>query len=177
MANKRSAASSRGRDLFRAEVSSLLADLGELAGEPGPHPVPATTPPVPDEPAAQAREAVAPGPGADADAAPAPGPDGEADEPPSPPQRDDAPDEELISLSPSYLPPLPPVVAPLTAAPEPAAPFGGGILRRGAGSAPTALGGRTGVGGARGAVAGDGASLGPDLTSRAGSERSVALST
>ncbi len=59
MANKRSAASSRGRDLFRAEVSSLLADLGELAGEPGPHPVPATTPPVTDEPAAQAREAVA----------------------------------------------------------------------------------------------------------------------
>ena len=52
-----------------------------------------------------------------------------------------------------------------------------GILRRGAGSAPTALGGRTRVGGACGAVAGDGASRGPDLTSRAGSERFVALST
>jgi len=46
MANKRSTASSRGRDLFRTEVSSLLADLGELAGEQAPHPVLAATPPI-----------------------------------------------------------------------------------------------------------------------------------
>ena len=36
MANKRSAPSQRGRDLFRAEVSSLLADLGDLAEENAP---------------------------------------------------------------------------------------------------------------------------------------------
>ena len=138
MANKRSAASSRGRDLFRAEVSSLLADLGELAGEQGPHPVVAATPPVTAEPAAEVLEPVAAEPAAEAlkpvvrgtvaDAAPAPGPSpgpaGEAEEPPAPPEQDDAADEELISLSPSYLPPLPPVLSPLTAAPEPAARLG-----------------------------------------------------
>ena len=110
MANKRSAASSRGRDLFRAEVSSLLADLGELAGEQGPHPVLAATPPVTAEPAAEALEPVVHGTGSDA--APAPGPAGEAEEPPAPPELDEAPDEELISLSPSYLPPLPPASGP-----------------------------------------------------------------
>ena len=125
MANKRSAASSRGRDLFRTEVSSLLADLGELAGAQGPHPVLAATPPVTAEPAAEALEPVARGTGADA--APAPGPAGDAEPPPAPPEQDDAADEELISLSPSYLPPLPPVLSPLTAAPEPAARLGRGF--------------------------------------------------
>jgi len=125
MANKRSTASSRGRDLFRTEVSSLLADLGELAGEQAPHPVLAATPPITAEPAAEALEPVAPSTGADA--APAPGPAGAAEEPPAPPEQDEAPDEELISLSPSYLPPLPPVLSPLTAAPEPAAPLGRGF--------------------------------------------------
>ena len=38
MANKRSTAGSRNRDVFRSEVSSLLADLGELAGEESPRP-------------------------------------------------------------------------------------------------------------------------------------------
>jgi len=40
MANKRSTAGSRGRDLFRTEVSSLLADLGELAGDESRPPAP-----------------------------------------------------------------------------------------------------------------------------------------
>src|ERR1035438_9840738 len=124
MANKRSAASSRGRDLFRTEVSSLLADLSELAGEQVAHPVPAETPPVAAEPAVEALGPVAHGTDADADAAPSSG--GEAAESPAPPEQDGTPDEDLISLSPSYLPPLPPVLSPLTAAPEPAAPSGRG---------------------------------------------------
>ena len=124
MANKRSAASSRGRDRFRTEVSSLLADLGELAGEQGSHPVPAETPSVAAEPAVEALGPVAHGTDADADAAPSSG--GEAAESPAPPEQDGTPDEDLISLSPSYLPPLPPVLSPLTAAPEPAAPSGRG---------------------------------------------------
>src|ERR1035441_8480161 len=44
MANKSSAAGSRSRDLFRTEVSSLLADLAELAADPGAYPVPAEPP-------------------------------------------------------------------------------------------------------------------------------------
>jgi hypothetical protein len=124
MANKRSAASSRGRDLFRTEVSSLLADLSELAGEQGSHPVPAETPPAAAEPAGEALGPVAHGTDADADAAPSSG--GEAAESPAPPEQDGTPDEDLISLSPSYLPPLPPLLSPLTAAPEPAAPAGRG---------------------------------------------------
>src|ERR1035441_928801 len=86
MANKRSASSSRGRDLFRTEVSSLLADLGELAGEPGPHPAPATAHPDAAEPAAEVVEPVAHG--TDADAAQAPSAGGAAEEPPAPPEPD-----------------------------------------------------------------------------------------
>lgn len=48
MANKRSAAGSRNRDIFRSEVSSLLADLGELAGDESPRPAP--PPAVPTHP-------------------------------------------------------------------------------------------------------------------------------
>jgi len=40
MANTRSSGGSRHRDAFRAEVSSLLADLGELAAEPAARPAP-----------------------------------------------------------------------------------------------------------------------------------------
>ena len=177
MANKRSAASSRGRDLFRAEVSSLLAGLGELAGDQGPHPVPAETPPVAAEPAVEALGPVAHGADADADAEPAPRSGGEAAESPAPPEQDGAPDEDLISLSPSYLPPLPPVLSPLTAAPEPAAPSGRGSSAAELAPPPGALGGRTGAGGAPCAVAGDGASPAPDLTARAGGERSMAIAT
>src|ERR1039458_4094810 len=162
MANKRSAASSRGRDLFRTEVSSLLADLGELAGERGPRPVPKAPPPHATEPAAGALEPVAHGSDADAGAvaAEAPSPVGAAGETPAHPESiaegtpaaaSDAPEpapstppeaeapadehgapevEELISFSPSYLPPLPPVLSPLTAAPEPAAPSGQGFSAR-----------------------------------------------
>ncbi len=154
MANKRSAASSRGRDLFRTEVSSLLADLGELAGERGPRPVPSAPPLHAAEPAAGSIGPVAHGSDAVAGAvaAEAPSPVGAAGETPAPPESiaevtpaaaSDAPEpapstppeaeapadghgasevEELISFSPSYLPPLPPVLSPLTAAPEPAAP-------------------------------------------------------
>ena len=46
MANKRSTAGSRNRDVFRSEVSSLLADLGELAGEERPRPVPPPAAPI-----------------------------------------------------------------------------------------------------------------------------------
>src|ERR1039458_8140551 len=88
MANKRSASSSRGRDLFRTEVSSLLADLGELAGERGPRPVPNAPPPHAAEPAAGALGPVAHG--TDADAGPAateaPSPVGAAGETPAPPE-------------------------------------------------------------------------------------------
>ena len=117
MANKRSAASSRSRDLFRTEVSSLLADLGELAGEPGPHPVPSVSPPAAADPAADALEPVGHGPDAGTTEATAAAPEGEAV----------SEDEDLISFSPSYLPPLPPVLSPLTAAPEPAPPSGPGF--------------------------------------------------
>src|ERR1035437_9321965 len=86
MANKRSAPGSRNRNLFRTEVNSLLADLGELAGEPGPHPPPTAAPPDAAAPTADALEPVAHATDADADAAEVPSAGGAAEESPAPPE-------------------------------------------------------------------------------------------
>jgi len=118
MANTRSSGGSRGRDLFRTEVSSLVADLGELAGEEAPEqpragsgsgagsaPPPPSTPP-PPPPASTIPEPPAPA---------TPGPV-LAD------TGDPAAIEDLPSYSPSYLPPLPPMLPPPPAAKTAPAP-------------------------------------------------------
>src|ERR1039458_2545575 len=143
MANKRSAASSRGRDLFRTEVSSLLADLSELAGEQVAHPVPAETPPVAAEPAVEALGPVAPGTGADREAAPRPG----AGRPPG--RGSQLPLAELP-------PPAPPGPLATDRGPGAGGTVRARILCRRAGSAARGLGGRTGAGGTSRAVAGGG---------------------
>jgi hypothetical protein len=107
MANKRSSGGSRGRDLFRSEVSSLVADLGELTGK--------EAAPAPGEPAPAAEQPpLAPGMGAQpaSPASEAPG----AAHPPAETLPFDGDLEGLLELedlpsfSPSYLPPLPPPV-------------------------------------------------------------------
>ena len=148
MANKRSTAGSRNRDVFRSEVSSLLADLGELAGQESPRPAqrPAaaieTPGPAGPQPPPAPVEEVLPAPQPDAvrpprafvppvaeEGPPAPPETGWAFPPAPPPIATGTPGsielDDLPSSSPSYLPPLPPILPPVagpTWAPTPPPP-------------------------------------------------------